>query len=40
MKIAVVGTGTVGVMTVCHFLKYTGDIKPEITCIYNPNKKF
>jgi len=39
MKIAVVGTGTVGVMTVCHFLKYTGNLKTEITCIYNPNKK-
>ena len=39
MKIAVVGTGTVGVMTVCHFLKYSGNIKPEITCVYNPDKK-
>jgi hypothetical protein len=39
MKIAVVGTGTVGVMTVCHFLRYSGNIKPEITCVYNPDKK-
>ena len=23
MKIAVIGTGTVGVMSVCHFLRYT-----------------
>ena len=36
MKIAVLGSGTVGVMSVCHFLKYT---KAEITCIHNPNKK-
>jgi hypothetical protein len=37
MKIAVIGTGTVGVMSVLHFLKYIE--KAEVTCIYNPKKK-
>ena len=37
MKIAVIGTGTVGVMSVLHFLKYLNN--SEVTCIYNPNKK-
>tara|TARA_S200002703_G_scaffold83318_2_gene71765 strand:+ start:2805 stop:3950 length:1146 start_codon:yes stop_codon:yes gene_type:complete len=37
MKIAVLGTGTVGVMSVLHFLRYLDN--SEITCIYNPNKK-
>tara|TARA_R100001015_G_C4630878_1_gene192909 strand:+ start:1074 stop:2231 length:1158 start_codon:yes stop_codon:yes gene_type:complete len=37
MKIAVIGTGTVGVMSVLHFLRYKNDA--EITCIYNPKKK-
>jgi hypothetical protein len=36
MKIAILGAGTVGVMSVCHFLKYTN---AEVTCIFNPNKK-
>ena len=36
MKIAVVGSGTVGVMSVCHFLRYTD---AEVTCVYDPNKK-
>jgi hypothetical protein len=36
MKIAVLGSGTVGVMSVCHFLKYLPEA--EITCIYNPDK--
>tara|TARA_R100001163_G_scaffold2784_1_gene4275 strand:- start:3953 stop:5101 length:1149 start_codon:yes stop_codon:yes gene_type:complete len=36
MQIAVLGSGTVGVMSVCHFLKYT---KADVSCIYNPNKK-
>jgi tryptophan 7-halogenase len=35
MKIAIVGTGTVGVMSVCHFLKYT---QAEIHCLHNPKK--
>ena len=37
MKIAVIGTGTVGVMSVLHFLRYIK--KAEVTCIYNPKKK-
>jgi len=36
MKIAVIGTGTVGVMSVCHFLRYSN---AEIISIHNPNKK-
>jgi len=36
MKIAVIGTGTVGVMTVCHLLHYTPDL--EVDCIFNPTK--
>ena len=36
MKIAVLGTGTVGVMTVCHFLYYFKEA--QIDCIYNPDK--
>jgi len=36
MKIAVLGSGTVGVMSVCHFLTYS---QAEISCIYNPEKK-
>ena len=37
MKIAVIGAGTVGVMSVLHFLKYLN--KCEVTCIYSPEKK-
>ena len=37
MKIAVIGTGTVGVMSFLHFLKYLDN--SEVTCIYNPAKK-
>ena len=37
MKIAVIGAGTVGVMSVLHFLKNIE--KSEVTCIYNPKKK-
>lgn len=37
MKIAVIGAGTVGVMSVLHFLKYLNNC--EVTCIYNPEKK-
>ena len=37
MKIAVIGAGTVGVLSVCHFLGYNNNT--EVTCIYNPNKK-
>lgn len=36
MHIAVIGSGTVGVMSVCSLLSFT-DFK--VTCIYNPNKK-
>tara|TARA_R100001224_G_C4026406_1_gene151123 strand:+ start:1747 stop:2901 length:1155 start_codon:yes stop_codon:yes gene_type:complete len=36
MKIAVLGSGTVGVMSVCHFLRYSD---AEVTCVYDPNKK-
>tara|TARA_R110000824_G_C15191426_1_gene674782 strand:+ start:479 stop:1627 length:1149 start_codon:yes stop_codon:yes gene_type:complete len=36
MKIAIVGGGTVGVMSVCHYLRYTN---ADVTCIYNPHKK-
>jgi hypothetical protein len=36
MKIAVIGTGTVGVLSVCHFLGYTKDV--EVVCIHNPKK--
>jgi hypothetical protein len=36
INIAVLGGGTVGVMSVCHFLKYTD---ANITCIFNPVKK-
>ena len=36
MHIAVIGSGTVGVMSVCSLLGFT-DFK--VTCIYNPNKK-
>ena len=36
MKIAVIGTGTVGVMSVCHFLRYTN---AEVYSIHNPSKK-
>lgn len=36
INIAVLGGGTVGVMSVCHFLKYTD---ANITCIFNPSKK-
>ena len=35
-SIAVLGGGTVGVMSVCHFLTYTN---ANVTCIFNPNKK-
>ncbi len=37
MKIAVIGAGTVGVMSVLHFLRHIE--KSEVTCIYNPSKK-
>ena len=37
MKIAVIGSGTVGVMSVCHFLYYT--LGTEVHCIHDPNKK-
>lgn len=36
MKIAVLGGGTVGVMSVCHLLRHTD---ANITCIFNPSKK-
>lgn len=37
MKIAVIGAGTVGVLSVCHFLGYTKkDV--QVTCIHNPKK--
>ena len=36
MKIAVLGTGTVGVMSVLHFLRYMPDAK--VHCIFNPKK--
>ena len=37
MKIAVIGAGTVGVLSVCHFLGFTKkDI--EVTCVHNPKK--
>jgi len=37
MKIAVIGAGTVGVLSVCHFLGFTSkDI--EVTCVHNPKK--
>jgi len=39
MKIGVLGTGTVGVMTVCHFLKYHKDQNIKVYCVHNPNKK-
>lgn len=35
-SIAVLGGGTVGVMSVCHFLRYTN---AHVTCIFNPSKK-
>jgi len=36
MKIAVLGTGTVGVMSVLHFLRYMPNSK--VHCIFNPEK--
>ena len=36
MKIAVIGAGTVGVLSVCHFLGYNENT--QITCIHNPKK--
>ena len=36
MEIAIIGGGTVGVMSVCHFLRYTN---ANVTCLFNPNKK-
>ena len=36
MKIAVIGTGTVGVLSVCHFLGYTKNV--EVVCVHNPKK--
>lgn len=36
MKVAVIGTGTVGVLSVCHFLGYTKDV--EVVCVHNPKK--
>ena len=36
MKIAVIGAGTVGVLSVCHFLGDTKDV--EVVCIHNPKK--
>ena len=36
MKVGVIGTGTVGVITVCHFLHYLKDV--EVHCIHNPKK--
>ena len=36
MNIAVLGTGTVGVMSVLHFLRYMPDAK--VDCIFNPKK--
>jgi len=36
MKIAILGSGTVGVMSVCHFLRYIPN--SNITCIYDLNK--
>ena len=38
MRIAVIGTGTVGVMTVCHFLHYSANMDLHIDCIHNPSK--
>ena len=35
-SIAILGGGTVGVMSVCHFLRYTN---ANVTCIFNPSKK-
>jgi hypothetical protein len=36
MKIAVIGAGTVGVLSVCHFLGY--ELGVNVTCIHNPKK--
>ena len=36
IKIAVIGAGTVGVLSVVHFLGYTEDV--HVTCIHNPKK--
>ena len=36
MKIAVIGAGTVGVLTVCHFLGYAKDV--QVVCVHNPKK--
>jgi tryptophan halogenase len=36
IKIAVLGTGTVGVISVCHFLRYLTN--SHVTCIHNPQK--
>lgn len=36
MKIAILGSGTVGVMSVCHFLGYMPN--SNVTCIYNVKK--
>tara|TARA_Y100000022_G_C13241693_1_gene372719 strand:+ start:90 stop:1238 length:1149 start_codon:yes stop_codon:yes gene_type:complete len=36
MNIAIIGAGTVGVLSVCHFLGYADNTK--ITCIHNPQK--
>lgn len=36
MNIAVIGAGTVGVLSVCHFLGYERDV--HVTCIHNPKK--
>ena len=37
LKIAILGSGTVGVMSVCYFIKNIPN--SEITCIHNPEKK-
>ncbi len=37
IKIAVIGAGTVGVLSVIHFLGYTENV--QVTCIHNPKKK-
>lgn len=37
MKIAIIGSGTVGVMSTCHFLYYLSE--SSVDCIYDPNTK-
>jgi len=38
MKIAVIGTGTVGVMSVCHLLHYSVGLDLQVDCIHDPEK--